>query len=200
MHSPEINWQLSQISKLFLHIYQQSRFRWSRPVLQKLGLNQVRWSTEKLTSQTWPFCIVFSRCKSQHPDIPRSVLYSWKSKFPAGWRTSCEGVYTMWPIFHGPVIWPYILKTIEWLYIILRDYEPIWHNFWPQNKCSHCDLYFMVQWFFFINNNNISWRLFDVWISYFGIMSQYDTTFDLKINVVTVTYILWSSDFSLYLE
>ena len=40
------------------------------------------------------------------------------------------------------------------------------------------DLYFRVQWFCLI-----SWRLFDVWISYFGIMSQYDTTFNLKINV-----------------
>ena len=30
-------------------------------------------------------------------------------------------------------------------------------------------------------------------------MSQYDTTFDLKINVVAVTYILWSSDFALYM-
>ena len=29
----------------------------------------------------------------------------------------------------------------------------------------------------------ISWRLFDVWTSNFGIMSQYDTTFDLEINV-----------------
>ena len=39
---------------------------------------------------------------------------------------------------------------------------------------GHCDLYFMVQWFCIT-----SWRLFDVWISYFGIMGQYD----LKINV-----------------
>ena len=36
------------------------------------------------------------------------------------------------------------------------------------------DPYFTVQWFCLI-----SWRLFDVWTSYFGIMSQYD----LKINV-----------------
>ena len=54
--------------------------------------------------------------------------------------------------------------------------------------------YFKVQWFCLI-----SWRLFDVWTSYFGIMSQYDTTCDLKINV-TVTYISWSSDFASYLE
>ena len=40
------------------------------------------------------------------------------------------------------------------------------------------DLYFTVQWFCLI-----SWKLFDVWTSYFGIMSRYDPMFDLKINV-----------------
>ena len=36
-----------------------------------------------------------------------------------------------WPIFHGPVILPYILKTVWCMNIILRDYESVW----PQNKC-----------------------------------------------------------------
>ena len=40
------------------------------------------------------------------------------------------------------------------------------------------DLYFTVQWFCLT-----SWRLFDVCTSYFGSMTQYDMTFDLKINV-----------------
>ena len=40
------------------------------------------------------------------------------------------------------------------------------------------DLYFTVQWFCLI-----SWRLFDVWTSNFGIMSQYDPMFDFKIFV-----------------
>ena len=40
------------------------------------------------------------------------------------------------------------------------------------------DPYFTVQWFCLI-----SWILFDVWTSYFGIMSQYDLTCDLKINI-----------------
>ena len=39
--------------------------------------------------------------------------------------------------------------------------------------------------------------LFDEWTSLFGIMSQYDPAFDLKINV---TYISWSSDFSLFIS
>ena len=45
------------------------------------------------------------------------------------------------------------------------------------NKGQH-DLYFTVKWFCLI-----SWRLFDVYTSYFGSMNQYDPTFDLKINV-----------------
>ena len=45
------------------------------------------------------------------------------------------------------------------------------------SRVVHCDPHFMGQWFCLI-----SWKLFDVWTS-FGIMSQYDQTFDLKINV-----------------
>ena len=87
-----------------------------------------------------------------------------------------------WPIFHSPVILPYILKTFWYMNIILQDYESVWHNnvttFDLKINVGHCDPYFMIQWFCLI-----SWRLFDVWISYFRIMSRYDLTFDLKINV-----------------
>ena len=44
--------------------------------------------------------------------------------------------------------------------------------------CSTYYLYFMVQWFCVT-----SWRLLEVWRAYFGIMGQYDLTFDLKTNV-----------------
>ena len=47
----------------------------------------------------------------------------------------------------------------------------------PWNEGQH-DLYFTVQWFCLI-----SCRLFHVCTSYFGIMNQYDPSFDLKINV-----------------
>ena len=40
-----------------------------------------------------------------------------------------------WPIFHGPVILPCILKTIWCMYIIHWDYESVWCKVWPQNKC-----------------------------------------------------------------
>ena len=41
-----------------------------------------------------------------------------------------------WPIFHGPVILPYILKAIWCMYIILLEYESVWPDVWPQNKCK----------------------------------------------------------------
>ena len=53
----------------------------------------------------------------------------------------------------------------------------------------------MVQWFCLI-----SWRLFDAWTLLFGIMSQYDPKFYLKINIGHCDYILLPSDFVLYLE
>ena len=76
---------------------------------------------------------------------------------------------SLWPIFHGPVILPYIVKT----FICQHDL-----TFDLKINVGQCDLYFMVQWFYLV-----SWRLFDVWTSYFGIISQYDPTLDLEINV-----------------
>ena len=103
-------------------------------------------------------------------------LRDYESVWPDVWpQNKCR---SLWPIFHGPVILPYILKTFWCMNIILRDYESVWWDIWPQKNVGHCDLYFMVQWLFLI-----SWRLFDVWTSYFLILCQYDTTLDLKINV-----------------
>ena len=86
--------------------------------------------------------------------------------------------WSLWPIFHGPVILPYFLKTIWYMNTILWDYESVWPYVWPQNICSTLWLYFMVQWFCLI-----SWKLFSGWTSYFGIMSRYDPTCDLQIFV-----------------
>ena len=38
------------------------------------------------------------------------------------------------PIFHGPVILPYILKTNWCMNIIIWDYESVWPKVWSQNK------------------------------------------------------------------
>ena len=42
---------------------------------------------------------------------------------------------SLWPIFHGPVILPYIWKIIWQMNIILPDYKISWHNVWPQYEC-----------------------------------------------------------------
>ena len=69
--------------------------------------------------------------------------------------------------FHGPVILPYILKTVWFcMSIILCDSDSVRCKLWPQNKCKAT--YFTVRFCL------LSLRLFHVWTSYFGIMSQYD--------------------------
>ena len=104
------------------------------------------------------------------------ILWDYESVWPDVWpQKKCR---SLWLIFHGPVIFSYILKTVWCMNIILRDYESYDPTFDLKITVGHCDLYFMVQWFCLISG-----RLFDIWTSYFWIMSQYDTTFDLKINV-----------------
>ena len=56
--------------------------------------------------------------------------------------------------------------------------QPCDIDLWVMKRRSPWPIFFTVQWFCLI-----SWRLFDIWTPYFRIMSQYDTTFDLKINV-----------------
>ena len=102
------------------------------------------------------------------------ILQDYESVWPDIWPTNkCR---SLWPIFHGPVILPYILKTVWYMKTILSYYES-W-MFDLKINVGRFDLYFMVQWFWFI-----SWRLFDIWTPYFGIMSQYGPMFDPKIIV-----------------
>ena len=79
-----------------------------------------------------------------------------------------------WHVFLGPVILPCILKTIWCMNIIIWDYESVWPDVWPKNKCK--SLYFMVVILCYIL------KTFYVWTSQLGIMGQYYQTFDLKIN------------------
>ena len=74
---------------------------------------------------------------------------------------------------------PYILKTF-WCMNIIMDMSQYDPKFYLKIDIGNCDLYlyFMVQWFCVT-----SWRLFDVWTSYFRIKGQYDLTFYLKINM-----------------
>ena len=81
------------------------------------------------------------------------ILRDYESVWPDVWlQNKCR---SLWPIFHGPLMLPYILKTVRCMKIILWDYESVWHGIWPQNNnVVHCDLYFIVQWFCLI-----PWRL-----------------------------------------
>ena len=132
------------------------------------------------------------------------ILRDYELVWPKIWpQNKCR---SLWPIFHGPVNLPYILTTIWWMNIVLWDYYSVYPTFDLKINLGCCDLHFMVQWFCLI-----SWRLFDVWTSYFGII--YDPTIDFKINVghcdlyfMVQLYCLvswrlfeWSSDFALYL-
>ena len=62
-----------------------------------------------------------------------TILWDYESVWPDVWPQNMSS--TLWLTFHGPVIWPNILKTIQWLNLILWDYESVWPDMWPQNIC-----------------------------------------------------------------
>ena len=75
------------------------------------------------------------------------------SMWPNEWPLTISR--SLWPIFHGSVILPYILNTICWLNVtpgILLPCDPMNDHLL---YLGHCDLYFMVQWFCLI-----SWILY----------------------------------------
>ena len=80
----------------------------------------------------------------------------------------------------------HLSKVFFYFFLLWQQPMQIVGRTWPNLVTWTCgswsedqhNLYFKVQWFCLI-----SWRLFDVWTLLFGIMSQYDPTFDLKINV-----------------
>ena len=146
------------------------------------------------------------------------ILWEYESVWPNVWpQNKCRSV---WPIFHGPVVLPYILKTVWCIHILIWDYESVWPDVWLQNKCSslwpifHGLLilpYILTVWCLNIliwdyesvwtdvwpqNKCRSLWpifhgpviclispRLFDGCVSYFQIMRQFDSNFDLKINI-----------------
>ena len=101
------------------------------------------------------------------------ILWDYVSVWPNVWpRNKCR---SLWPIFHGPLLLPYLLKTCDvWTsyFGIMCQYDP---TFDLEINVGHCDLYFMGHCFCLI-----SWIQCDVWTSYFGIVSQYGPTFDLN--------------------
>ena len=94
-----------------------------------------------------------------------------------------------WPWDQGHGLWNITLKFLVKVFFFLLLWKQLrqiggWTSAslvtlscvpWSE---GHYDPFFTVHWFCLI-----SWRLFNVWTSYFGIISQYDLTCDLKINV-----------------
>ena len=70
------------------------------------------------------------------------------------------------------LLWKQLGQIVGWTLVSLMT---LTYGSWSE---GHHDLHFTVHGFCLI-----SWRLFDVWILYFGIISQYDLMFDCKINV-----------------
>ena len=89
-----------------------------------------------------------------------------------------------WPWDQGLGLLNFMLKVfcLKFFSTFLLDSrldfgQPCDIELWSWSESQH-EPYFTVHWFCLI-----SWRLFDVWTSHFGIMSQYNLTCDLKINV-----------------
>ena len=61
-----------------------------------------------------------------------SILWDYESVWHIWPQNKCR---SLWPIFHGPVILPYILKSVWCMNIRLQDDESVWPDIWPQNKC-----------------------------------------------------------------
>ena len=109
-----------------------------------------------------------------------------------------ETIYVgQWPTFHGPVILPYIVKTIWWTNVLNGILDPC------DAKINHIkcmlvsDLQFVVQWFWLI-----SWRCFDGgmldWRCWFSVTLI--LTYNYICTYRSVAHILWDSDYALYLQ
>ena len=106
-------------------------------------------------------------------------LISWRpfdiwtsSVWPDIWpQNKCR---SLWPMFHGPVILCYILKTIWCMNIVLWDYGWVWPDVWPQNKCRSLWPIFHGLVMLFNILKTISWRNVIL-----GMMDKSNTKIDL---------------------
>ena len=127
---------------------------------------------------------VFQKFISRQPLVGKfqiwtiGTLESWLS-FRDSWpQGPCHGVVLevrIWDAiksFSTILLWKQLIQIVDQTLLNLATL-----NYGSWSEGQH-DLHLTVQWFCLI-----SWRLFDIWTSYFGIMSQYDPTFDLQLNV-----------------
>ena len=121
------------------------------------------------------------------------ILGDYGSVWPDVWpQNNCM---SLWPIFHGPPILPYISKTTWWMSVMFLGNETVWHKLWPQNK-------YRSTWPIF-HGLVILFNVFKIvwWVNIIVCkLDQCDTKIDIIELCRSVTYILGSSDFAPFLE
>ena len=75
------------------------------------------------------------------------------SMWPNEWPLTISR--SLWPIFHGSVILPFIFITISWRIVISGLLYLCDKMIYIQIHLGQCDLYYMVEWF-----RHITWKLF----------------------------------------
>ena len=114
---------------------------------------------ESVWPDVWP---KKNKCRSLWPIfhgpmiLPYFLKTIWCMNYLKLWVSMAQSLHlkkckSLWPIFHSPVTLCYILKTF-WCMIILWDYGSEWPDIWPRINVGHCDLYFMVQWYCYIQD------------------------------------------------
>ena len=99
------------------------------------------------------------------------------------------------PIFQGPVILPYMLKSIWCTKIMLMDNESVWPEVWPKSKCrsqwpTFCSPVYHGEYLMCKHQRT----------SYGSWVSIYDPKFDTKTNVGHSDLYFLLQWFSLYFE
>ena len=104
-------------------------------------------------------------------------------------------ICSQWSIFHGPVVLPYILKTIWWTIVIIGILVQCDAKIYLVKCMWVSDLHCMVQCFCLL-----SWRQYDGLMLYWSFWFSVTQTLTWNYICRSLTYISWSSDFALYLE
>ena len=137
---------------------------------------------------------------------------SWSSDFVISWRLFdglmlyfrysvwhkhwTETIYVgQWLVFHGPVILPYILKTMWCTNVIVGILDPCDAKIYHIKCMRGSDLHFVVQWFWLL-----SWRRFDEGLLDWRYWFSVTLSLTYKYVCRSVTYILWCSDSTLYFQ
>ena len=92
------------------------------------------WETTK-----WPTSVdLLLNPKAINPKCMYTIFQDYESVWPEVWpQNKCR---SLWPIFHGPVLWPCILNVIWWMNFHDMTFD-------LKINVGLYDLYFMAQWF-----------------------------------------------------